>query len=95
MRWLILLSLLTLPGATAFNGCSIAEIYGIAFSTHHPTERHEKIAQWLRTSGTRCNEEQLVVIWNNLPNWAGTSDSAELRQEILLLYEKLAAKGKK
>ena len=95
MRWIVLLLLLTLAGATALNGCSTAEIYAIAFSTHNPTERHEKMARWLRTVGARCNEEQLVVIWNNLPNWAGTSDSVELRQEIIALYEKLALKGKK
>jgi hypothetical protein len=95
MRWIILLCLLSLTGATALNGCSTAEFYAIAFSTHHPTERHEKMARWLRTIGVRCNEEQLVVIWNNLPHWAGTSDSVELRQEIIALYEKLAAKGAK
>jgi hypothetical protein len=87
--------MLTLAGATALNGCSTAEIYAIALSTHNPTERHEKMARWLRTNGARCKEEQLVVIWNNLPNWAGTSDSVELRQEIIVLYEKLAAKEKK
>ena len=95
MRWIILLLLLTLGGATALNGCSTAEFYAIAFSTHNPTERHEKMARWLRTTGARCSEEQLVVIWNNLPHWAGTSDSAELRQEIIALYEKLAAKERK
>lgn len=95
MRWLALLTLLMLSGATALNGCSTAEIYAIALSTHNPTERHEKIARWLRTTGAKCNEEQLVLIWNNLPHWAGTSDSVELRQEIIALYEKLAGKEKK
>jgi hypothetical protein len=95
MRWLVLILLLTVVGATALNGCNSVEIYAIAFSTHNPTERHEKMARWLQTTGTRCNEEQLVVIWNNLPHWAGTSDSVELRQEIIVLYEKLAAKERK
>ena len=95
MRWIILLLLLTFFGATALNGCSTAEFYAIAFSTHNPTERHEKLAGWLRTTGARCSEEQLMVIWNNLPHWAGTSDSVELRQEIIALYEKLAAREKK
>jgi hypothetical protein len=95
MRWFILLLLLTLAGASALSGCSTAELYAIAFSTHNPTERHEKMANWLKSVGTRCNEEQLVLIWNNLPHWAGTSDSVELRQEIIALYEKLAAKGAK
>jgi len=53
------------------------------------------MARWLQVFGGRCNEEQLVVIWNNLPNWAGTSDSVELRREIIALYEKLAARDKK
>ena len=53
------------------------------------------MARWLQAVGGRCNEEQLVVIWNNLPNWAGTSDSVELRREIIALYEKLAARDKK
>jgi hypothetical protein len=95
MRWLALLTLLMLSGATALNGCSTAEIYAIALSTHNPTERHERMARWLQAVGARCNEEQLVVIWNNLPNWAGTSDSIELRREIIALYEKLAAREKK
>ena len=95
MRWLILLLLLTLAGATALSGCSTSEFYAIALSTHNPTERHEKMARWLQAVGGRCNEEQLVVIWNNLPNWAGTSDSVELRREIIALYEKLAARDKK
>jgi hypothetical protein len=95
MRWLVLLLLLTLVGATALSGCSTAEFYAIAMSTHNPTERHEKMARWLQAVGARCNEEQLVVIWNNLPHWAGTSDSVELRREIIGLYEKLAARDKK
>jgi len=45
--------------------------------------------------GDRCTKEQLTNIWNNLPMWAGTADSSEIRQNIISLYQLLVAKESK
>jgi len=35
------------------------------------------------------------VIWNNLPSWAGTADSAETRALVLHGYEEAVKREKK
>jgi hypothetical protein len=46
------------------------------------------MVKWLESEGNLCSKEQLAVIWNNLAEWAGTADSAELRQRVIDLYKK-------
>lgn len=93
MRYLMVV-FLTLT-ASAQNGCNVADFYGLAYAWHNPTERHQNLLRWLHFNGDKCNKEQLTVIWNNLPMWAGTADSAEIRQNIISLYQLLVAKESK
>ena len=83
MRWLILLLLLVLAGAVAKNGCHVREFYGIGYIIHNPSERHQQMVAWLKNNAQYCKPEDYVVIWNNLPSWAGTADSAELRLRVI------------
>lgn len=85
MRWLFFLMLLLLSGATAKPPCIVADFYGLSWLTN-PSERHQRLSQWLTTNGENCTPEQLVDIWNNLAMWAGVADSAELRTKILFYY---------
>jgi hypothetical protein len=51
--------------------------------------------QWLKNNAPYCKAEDYVVIWNNLPSWAGTADSAETRALILHGYEEAIKREKK
>jgi hypothetical protein len=72
--------------------CAISEFYSIAWTTHNPTERHQQMMEWLGSRGPSCNFEQLLNIWNNLAEWAGTADSTPLRAKVIELYERLPKK---
>jgi hypothetical protein len=72
--------------------CEISEFYAIAWTTHNPTERHQKMLDWLGSKGPSCKFEQLLHIWNNLSEWAGAADSAPLRANVIELYERLPKK---
>jgi hypothetical protein len=61
--------------------CAVQELYAIAWSTHNPTERHKAMLEWLDKSV--CSSADYVLIWNALPEWAGTSDSPLLRAKIM------------
>jgi hypothetical protein len=61
--------------------CAVQELYAIAWSTHDPTERHKAMLEWLDKSV--CSSADYVIIWNALPEWAGTSDSPLLRAKIM------------
>lgn len=65
----------------AKSNCAIQELYIIAWSTHDPIERHKAMLAWL--DKTKCSVEDYTLIWNNLPEWAGTSDSPALRGKIM------------
>jgi len=95
MRWLILLLLLGLVGATSKDLCSVREFYGIAYSVHNPTERHQKMSAWLTKHKTLCKSSDMTVIWNNLSEWAGAADSAELRHKIVIAYKDALEREKK
>lgn len=95
MKWLVVILMTMTLVVSAQVGCNVQDFYGLAYTWHNPTERHQKLLSWLHLHGNKCNKEQLIVIWNNLPQWAGTSDSVEIRQEITLLYELLAVKERK
>ena len=61
--------------------CAVQELYAIAWSTHDPAERHKAMLEWLDKSV--CSSDDYVIIWNALPEWAGTSDSPLLRAKIM------------
>jgi hypothetical protein len=61
--------------------CAVQELYAIAWSTHDPAERHKAMLAWLDKSV--CSSDDYVIIWNALPEWAGTSDSPLLRAKIM------------
>jgi hypothetical protein len=88
MRWVVIALLAASLLVSADGGCSTFEFYKIGYTLHDPTERHAQMIKWLDSQGKRCNQEQLVVIWNNLPDWAGTADSAEIRQRVIYLFSK-------
>ena len=94
MRSLFFLLLLLLSGATAREACIVSDFYGLSW-IGNPSERHQRLSQWLTTNGERCNSEQLVSIWNNLALWAGVADSGELRQKILYYYALAVEREKK
>jgi hypothetical protein len=95
MRWIVVLLLLFLAGAASKPPCVIADFYGLAWTLHNPSERHQRLAQWLMTNGDSCTAEQLVVIWNNMAEWAGVADSAELRGKVLYYYARAVEREKK
>ena len=95
MRWLILLLLFGLVGAVAKNGCHVREFYSIAWTIHNPSERHQQMLMWLTNNVRFCRSQDLTVIWNNLSEWAGTADSAELRGKVVHGYKDALEREKK
>jgi hypothetical protein len=95
MRWLILLLLLGLVGAVAKNGCHVREFYGIGYTQHNPTERHQEMVAWLDKNAPYCKATDYIVIWNNLSEWAGTADSTKLRGLVIHGYKDALEREKK
>jgi hypothetical protein len=95
MKWLVLLLLLGLVGATAKNGCRVHEFSAIAFNIHDPSLRHQQMSMWLTTNAGSCSTQDLIVIWNNLASWAGTADSSEIRGKIIEGYRNAEIREKK
>ena len=95
MRWYLLLLLLLIAGATAKDQCIVSDFYGLAWTLHNPSERGQRLSQWLTTNGESCSSAQLVTIWNNLSEWAGVADSAELRGKVLYYYARAVELEKK
>ena len=62
-------------------GCAVQELYVIGWTMHDPVERHKAMLDWL--DKTSCGSDDYVLIWNALPEWAGTSDSPLLRAKIM------------
>ena len=98
MRWaVLLLALVTISVAQdklilstepppkkppkALSNCPVQELYVIGWITHDPAERHKAMLEWLDRS--KCSADDYVLIWNALPEWAGTSDSPMLRAKIM------------
>lgn len=65
----------------AMPSCSVQELYVIGWMVHEPAERHKAMMAWL--DKTKCSADDYVLIWNALPEWAGTSDSPLLRAKIM------------
>ena len=61
--------------------CAVQELYVIGLTMHDPAERHKAMLGWLDKS--KCSGDDYVLIWNALPEWAGTSDSPALRAKIM------------
>jgi hypothetical protein len=66
---------------TKQTGCAVQELYVIGLTMHDPAERHKAMLEWL--DKTKCSVDDYVLIWNALPEWAGTSDSPVLRAKIM------------
>jgi hypothetical protein len=94
MRFIALLLLLLLAGATAKEQCIVTDFYGLSW-INEPTMRHMELSRWLTTNGNSCSSDQLVGIWNNLSMWAGVADSAELRAKVLYYYARAREREKK
>ena len=62
-------------------GCAVQELYGIGLTVHDPAERHKAMLAWL--DRTKCSVDDYVIIWNSLPEWAGTSDNPVLRAKVM------------
>jgi len=95
MRWLVLLLLLGLAGATAKTGCYVREFWSIAWTIHNPSERHRQMVMWIKNNAVHCKSSDFIVIWNNLSEWAGTADSAETRALIIHGYKDALEREKK
>jgi hypothetical protein len=95
MRWFLLLLLLGLVGAVAKNGCYVREFYGIGYTVHDPTLRHKEMMAWLDQNAQYCKTSDYVVIWNNLSEWAGASDSTWLRSKVVHGYKDAEQREKK
>jgi hypothetical protein len=61
--------------------CAVQELYVIGLTMHDPSERHKAMLAWL--DGAKCSGDDYVLIWNALPEWAGTSDSPALRAKVM------------
>lgn len=95
MRWLILLLLLGLVGATSKDLCSVREFYSIAWGIHDPTERHKQMVEWLTKHQGLCKSSDFKVIWNNLAEWGGSADSHYLRALVIHGYKEALEREKK
>ena len=88
MRWVVIALLAASLLVSAQNKCGVYELSRIGYTLHDPYERHAKMLKWLQDYGRFCSKDELVFIWNNLANWAGTADTPELRQRVIDLYNK-------
>jgi hypothetical protein len=77
----LILSTEPLPKKPPKAGCAVQELYVIGLTTHDPAERHKAMLAWL--DRTKCSGDDYVIIWNALPEWAGTSDSPALRAKVM------------
>jgi hypothetical protein len=95
MRWIIALVLILALQSRSKDLCSVREFYSIAWSVHNPTERHEKMVEWLTKHQYLCKSTDFVVIWNNLSEWGGTADSHTLRGLVISGYKEALEREKK
>ena len=95
MRWLIALALTLSLHSTGQDLCSVREFYIIAYTIHNPSERHQQMVVWLTKHQQLCKSTDFVVIWNNLSEWGGAADSAELRHKVVQGYKSALEREKK
>jgi len=94
MKWFFVGLLTMCLLAASQQKCVIADFYGLSW-LGNPSERHQRLSEWLTTNGNSCTTDQLLAIWNSLAMWAGTADSAELRAKVLFYYARAAEREKK
>jgi hypothetical protein len=95
VKWLVALVLTLALQSTGKDLCSVREFYGIAYTIHNPSERHQQMTMWLTNHQNLCKSSDFVVIWNNLSEWAGTADSALLRHKVIQGYKNALEREKK
>jgi hypothetical protein len=95
VRWLIGIVLILSLHSTGKDLCSVREFYSIAWGVHDPTERHKQMVEWLTKHQQLCKSTDFVVIWNNLSEWVGTSDSPFLRELVISGYKNALEREKK
>jgi hypothetical protein len=95
VRWLAALVLVIALHSTSKDLCSVREFYSIAWGVHDPTERHRQMVEWLTKHQTLCKSTDFGVIWNNLGEWAGNSDSHTLRALVIHGYKNALEREKK
>lgn len=89
MRWLLLFVCASMVyGATQKRECSVSDFVNIAYSNNNPKERHDRIVEWLDDSGQVCTKQQLGLIYTNLAQVLGVSDTMRIRTKIEKLYER-------
>ena len=94
MKWFWLFLICLVFWASAKAPCTVTDFYALSW-LGNPSERHQRLSEWLTTNGDNCSSEQLAGIWNNLAAWAGTADSGELRSKVLYYYAKAVEREKK
>jgi hypothetical protein len=52
------------------------------------------MSNWLTKHQQLCKSTDMVVIWNNLSEWAGSADSAELRHKVIQGYKEALKREK-
>lgn len=94
MKWFLVGLLTACLLAASQQKCVVTDFYSISW-LGDPTERHQRLSEWLTTNGSSCNTDQLLAIWNNLALWAGTADSFEIRSKVLYYYSQAVEREKK
>ena len=94
MKWFFVGLLTACLLAASQQRCVVADFYGLSW-LGNPSERHQRLSEWLTTNGNSCSTDELLAIWNNLAMWAGTADSGELRAKVLFYYARAADREKK
>lgn len=94
MKWFFVGLLTACLLAASQQRCVIADFYGLSW-LGNPSERHQRLSEWLTTNGDSCSTDQLLAIWNNLALWAGVADSGELRAKVLYYFARAAEREKK
>jgi hypothetical protein len=94
MKWFFVGLLTICLLAASQQRCVVADFYGLSW-LGNPTERNQRLSEWLTTNGNSCSTDQLIAIWNNLALWTGTADSGELRAKVMFYYARAAEREKK
>lgn len=94
MKWLWVILVTATLLVSAQSQCLVTDFYALSW-INDPTLRHMQLSRWLTTNGDSCSAKQLVGIWNNLAQWAGAADSAELRGKVLYYYSRAVEREKK